>query len=379
LATTPRPRSQVSPRTVWTVALNVLVLVATLWLLTRVWTVLSWMMVALFLALAAWPLVRWLEKQGARRGVAVLGAFLLGVGLLTALVMTLVPMLIEQGRELIRAAPDYIDQLRHHPWVERLDERYALIERLSEELRRRIPMAPGPVIGVVTDILRNVAAAVTITVLTAFFLLFGEDLFDKALQWVEPSRREHLRHLGHKMHRTVGGYVAGAFLISFIGGGVTAVSTLLLGVPYFLALGLAMAVLGLIPWMGSFLGAILVSGTTAATVGVKRGLIALAIFLVYQQVEGHLLQPLIQRRALKMNPLLIAMVMLVGTSLAGLLGALLTLPIAGAVQVLLQDRMARLHEQWRTGKDGVTRVILAPEDQGPREKKPPAEPPELHH
>lgn len=67
MATTPRPRSQVSPRTVWTVALNVLVLVATLWLLDRVWTVLSWMMVALFLALAAWPLVRWLEKQGARR------------------------------------------------------------------------------------------------------------------------------------------------------------------------------------------------------------------------------------------------------------------------------------------------------------------------
>jgi predicted PurR-regulated permease PerM len=360
------------------VALNVLALVAVLWLLARTWTVLSWVLVALFLALAAWPPVRWLEKHGTRRGVAVLAVFLLGLGLLTALVMTLVPMLIEQGRALVRAAPDYIDQLQNRPWVQRLDERYDLIDRVEAELRRRVSMAPGPVLGVVTDILKNLAAAMTVTVLTIFFLLFGGDLFDKALLWVEPSRREHWRTLAHEMHRTVGGYVAGAFLISFIGGAVTAVATLLLGVPYFLALGLAMAVLGLIPFVGSFLGALLVAGTTSATVGTKQGLIALGIFLVYQQIEGHLLQPLIQRRTLKMNPLLIALVMLVGTSLTGLLGALLALPLAGAVQVLLQDRMARLHEQWHREGDGVARALPTPEEPGPHEK-PRAESPEIRH
>jgi putative heme transporter len=378
LARPPRPHSQVTPRTVWTVALNVLALVAVLWLVATAWTVISWMMVSLFLSLAAWPLVRGLERRGLRRGVAVLGVFLLGLGLLTALVMTLVPMLIEQGRALVRAAPDYIEELQHRAWVERLDERYDIIERVSAELRRRIPMTPGPVLGVVSDILRNVAAAITIAVLTAFILLFGENLFDKALLWVEPSRREHWRRLGDEMHRTVGGYVAGAFLISFIGGMVTAVSTMLLGVPYFLALGLAMAVLGLIPFVGSFLGAILVAGTTFASVGTKAGLIALGIFLVYQQIEGNLLQPLIQRRTLNMNPLLIALVMLLGTALAGLIGALLALPIAGAVQVLVQERLAQLHARWRTEQDGATRVILAPEDAEPRQK-PPAEPPILQH
>ncbi len=378
METPARPRSQVTPRTVWTVALNVLALVAVLWLLARVWTVLSWVMVALFLALAAHPLVRWMEGRGVRRGAAVLAVGLLGMGLLSALLMTLVPMLLEQARALVQAAPDYVYQLQHRPWVQRLDERYDIIDRIATELRQRIPMTPGPVWGVVTDLLRKLAAVVTISVLTIFFLLFGPDLFDKALQWVEPSRREHWRALGHEMHRTVGGYVAGAFLISLIGGGVTAVSTLLLGVPYFMALGLAMAVLGLIPFVGAFLGMLLVTGTTFASVGTKEGLIALAVFVVYQQVEGNLLQPLIQRRTLKMNPLLIALVMLVGTSLAGLIGALLALPIAGAVQVLLQDRLARLHEQWRTGKNGVTRVILAPEDQG-RRQQPPSEPPLIQH
>lgn len=378
METPPRPRSQVTPRTVWTVALNVLALVAVLWLLDRAWTALSWMMVALFLALAAHPLVRWMEKHGVRRGAAVLGVGLLGLGLLTALLMTWVPMLIEQGVALVQAAPGYVDELQHRPWVQKLDERYDVIDRIAAELRQRIPVTPGPVLGVVTDLLRKLAAVVTISVLTVFFLLFGPDLFDKALQWVEPSRREHWRTLGQEMHRTVGGYVAGAFLISFIGGVVTAVSTLLLGVPYFMALGLAMAVLGLIPFVGAFLGALLVAGTTFASVGTKEGLIALGVFIVYQQVEGNLLQPLIQRRTLKMNPLLIALVMLVGTSLAGLIGALLALPIAGAVQVLLEDRLVRLNERWRTRKNGTPRVILSPEDQGPRER-PPMEPPALRH
>lgn len=377
MATPARPRSQVTPRTVWTVALNVLALVAVLWLLATAWTVLSWVLVALFLALAAGPVVNGLERLGARRGVAVLGVFLLGLGLVAALVMTLVPMLVEQGRELVLAVPDYVDKLQHNAWVQRLDERYDLVDQVSAELRRRLPMAPGPVLGMVTDLLRNLAAALTITVLTAFFLLFGRDLFDKALQWVEPSRREHWRKLGHEMHRTVGGYVAGAFLVSFIGGAVTAVFTLLLGVPYFLALGLAMAVLGLIPFVGSFLGAILVSGTTALSVGVKQGLIALAVFLIYQQVEGNLLQPLVQRRTLRMNPLLIAMVMLVGTALTGLVGALLALPIAGAVQVLLADRLAQLHERWRL--ENAAAQVQPPAPEPPPADRPPTEPPALHH
>jgi predicted PurR-regulated permease PerM len=360
------------------VALNVLVLVAVLWLVATAWTVLSWMLVALFLALAANPLVRWMERRGVKRGLAVLAVSLLGLGLLTALVMTLVPMFIEQGRSLIRAAPDYIERLQQHRWVRTLDDRYDIIDRVSQELRRRIGMAPGPVLGMVTDILRDVAAAVTIAVLTIFYLLFGGDLFDKALQWVEPSRREHWRSLGHEMHRTVGGYVAGAFFVSLIGGVVTAVFTLMLGVPYFLPLGLAMAVLGLIPFVGSALGALLVAGTTFATVGTKEGLIALGAFLIYQQVEGNLLQPLVQRRTLKMNPLLIALVMLIGTSLAGLVGALLALPIAGAVQVLLQDRLSQLRKQWTESSNGKTRIILAPEPQKLQDP-PPTEPPEIHH
>ena len=137
------------------------------------------------------------------------------------------------------------------------------------------------------------------------------------------------------MHRTVA--ASGAVSISLIGGAVTTVTLLLLGVPYFLPLGLVMAVLGLIPFIGAFLGGVLIIGTTFASAGTHAGFIALAVFLVYQQVENHLLQPFIQRRTLRMNPLLIALAMLAGTAFAGILGALLALPVAGALQILAQD------------------------------------------
>jgi putative heme transporter len=106
-------------------------------------------------------------------------------------------------------------------------------------------------------------------------------------------------------------------------------------------------VLGVIPWIGSALGAVLVVGTTFASQGGKPALIVLAIYLVYQQLEGHLLQPLVQRHTIRMNPLLIILVMLVGTAFTGLLGALLALPVAGAVQVYMQDLHERKKAQWR--------------------------------
>jgi predicted PurR-regulated permease PerM len=347
VSVTQRPRSQVSPRTVWTVGLNVLGLLALLMMVRAASGVLSWVLVALFLALAAHPLVSWMERRGLKRGLAVALVFIASLGGVAALVKTFVPMMVDQVRALVEAAPGYVSSLKHMRWMESLDARYGLFERVDAELRQRMLGAAMPVLGMVTGVLHRLAAFITILVLAAFFLAFGRDLFDKALLWVPPVQREHTRQLASRMNRTVGRYVAGSFLISLIGGAVTTVTLLVLGVPYFLPLGLAMAVLGLIPFIGAALGAVLVVGTTFASAGTRAGLIALAVFLIYQQVENHLLQPFIQRKTLRMNPLLIALAMLVGTAFAGILGALLALPVAGAVQVVAQDRLAKRQEQWR--------------------------------
>ncbi len=373
MASASRPRSQVSPRTVWTVGLNVLGLLGVLTLLRAADGVLAWVLVALFLALAANPLVTWLERRGLRRGLAVGLVFAAAMGLFGALLKTFVPMAVDQGRALAVATPGFIESLRHQGWMEWLDARYHVFDRLAEELRQRLPGAAVPVLGVVTSLLHHVAAFITVMVLAAFFLAFGKDLFDKALLWVPPRKRGHWQQLGQRMYRTVGRYVAGSFFISLIGGVVTTVSLLLLGVPYFLPLGLIMAVLGLIPFIGAFLGGVLIVGMTFVSTGPEEGFIALAIFLVYQQLENHLLQPIIQRRTLRMNPLLIALAMLVGTAFAGVLGALLALPIAGALQILALDWLAHRQARWEAEERDDTLTLP------PRPPQPEADEAEARH
>lgn len=362
-----RSRSQVSPRTVWTVGLNVVALLTVLSVVRAASTALSWVLLALFLALAAHPLVARLERLGLRRGLAVALIFVATLSGVAALLTTFVPLLVDQARALVEAGPGLIESLRHHGWLARLDAQHHLFDRLSDEARQRLPSAAMPVLGVVGGILHHLAAFITVIVLAAFFLAFGKDLFEKALLWLPPGQRGHWAELGLRMHRTVGRYVAGSVSISLIGGVVTTVTLLLLGVPYFLPLGLIMAVLGLIPFIGAFLGGVLIIGTTFASAGTHAGFISLTVFLAYQQVENHLLQPFIQRRTLRMNPLLIALAMLAGTAFAGILGALLALPVAGALQILAQDILTHRQARWALeGKDDT--LTLPPRPPLPEEE-----------
>ena len=344
-----RERSQIRPRTIWTVALHLLLIWACLTILAGAREVISWILVSLFLALSLDPAVRFLEKYRLRRSLAVAVVTLAALGLIALLVGTLVPMLIEQGRSLAESAPRLLERLRGSSLVASLDSRLDIIERAQREVGGRLGAATGPLVRVVGSLLHSVAAVVTVVVLTVFMLLFGGGLFRSALGWVPAARREQATATVARVRRAVGGYVSGTLLIALIGGAVTTILLLALGVPYFLPLGLAVTLLGVIPFLGAALGGFLVVATTFLSSGSQKGLIALGVFLVYQQVENHLLQPLVQRRTIQMNPLAIAIVMLVGTAFAGVLGALLALPLAAAVHIVLSDV--------RTGRDQPLRQI----------------------
>ena len=272
------------------------------------------------------------------------------VGLLLA---TVVPVLVDQGRNLVASAPQLLERLRASDFIQWADARFDVIDRAKQAVSGKAAGAAAPLFAFVQDVFTGVIGAITVAALTVFMLLFGSRLFDGALQWIAPADRPRYVELGEKIRRSVGGYVGGAVVIALVGGMVTALATALLGVPYFMPLGLTMAVLGILPYVGSVLGGVLVVSATFLTAGLKAGLIALAIFLVYQQVENHVLQPVVQRKTIKMSPLVIAVVMLIGTALWGLMGALLSLPIAGAIQVLLEDRLARRQALWQSSQPAV--------------------------
>ncbi|MBN1210475.1 MAG: AI-2E family transporter [Myxococcaceae bacterium] len=371
--------SQVSPRTVWTVGLHVLAIMALGLMLFRLASVLTLLALALMLALALEPLVGVLERLGLKRGWSVLLTLVGLLGLLALVGLSIVPMVVEQVLTLSQAIPGFITRVRESQWMRSLDARFGVWASVERGLPKLTSTIVQPVLDVLSSSLGALVTGLTVLTLSVFGLLSGQQLFEQGMRWVKPERRPVVRELLLDMNRAVSGYLVGVFLICALGSVVTGVFTWVLGVPYFLALGMMYLVLGFIPYVGSLLVAITVSITTLATVGFRRALIALALFLVYQQIEGNVIQPLIQRRTLKMNPLLIAIVVIVGAMLLGVLGAVLALPLAAALQVLLQRIQAQRTQRWEREARELAPLPEPPPPAG-EEKPPPAGPEEpLHH
>jgi predicted PurR-regulated permease PerM len=379
------PRSQVSPRTVWTVGLHALAVAAFGLILYSLRPLLALVAIALMLALALNPLVELFERAGLKRGLGVLLSVLSVLGLFALVGISVVPMVVEQVRNLYNAVPGFLDQVNKSEWLRSLNERF----QLEQTVERQLPSLPssvaGSVVGVVSSTVGALVTGLAVLTISIFGLLSGRELFNATLQWVRPQRRTEVRELVVDMRRVVSGYLVGVFLTCALGAVFTGLTTFLLGVPFFLALGMLYLVLGFIPYIGSLLVAIAVSLTTLATVGFRRALIALALFMVYQQIEGNVLQPLIQRRTLQMNPLLISIVVIAGAMLMGIPGAVLALPFAAALQILLQRVQQRRIARWeqQSQPSGVdSGLLMGPTARGARGEPPVShgdtEPP-LHH
>jgi len=340
---------------VWTVSLNVLAVGGILYTLYQTRQVVAWMLIALLISLALDPAVQFLERHGFKRGLAIGTIFLGLVGFLAVLFSTVLPVFIHQGHNLIESAPGLVDQLRENPSFAWINSKFHVLDPLAAEWSSYASAAVLPLFKVAQGLFSGVLGIITTIVLTVFMLVAGRQLFAAALAWIHPEQRDRYVMLAGKIRHAVGRYVIGTLLIGCLGGFVAGTTLAVLGVPYFLPLGLTMILLGLVPFIGAILGGALVVGTTFLTSGAKAGLVALAVFVVYQQCENHLLQPVVQRKTIQMNPLLIIIVMLIGTGLAGIFGALLSLPIAAATQVVLQDvlerRQAR-HAQRAASSDG---------------------------
>ncbi|RYZ41015.1 MAG: AI-2E family transporter [Myxococcaceae bacterium] len=336
----------VPPRTVWSVGAQVVLLVLLGTAMQRLGPVLTLLAVALLLGLAAEPVVRRMQSWGVRRGFSVALIALTLLSITGLLILTLVPLLVEQLENLVHAAPGFFAELTQAEWLQKLDEHFGVLSRPQDAFNMEPGVLARPLITVLSSTVELMGAGITVLALAVFGLLFGHDLYASILGWVRPRQRGRVRRVVGRMREAVGNYLVGTLLIVSVGGAFTALMSLALGVPYFLPLGLVAMVLGLIPYIGSVITALLVSVTTLASVGSRRALIALALFMVYQQFEAHLLSPLVQRRAIKMNPLLISLVALVGGTVAGLLGVILAVPAAAAGQVLLTEVQRERRKTW---------------------------------
>ena len=167
-------------------------------------------------------------------------------------------------------------------------------------------------------------------------LLEGPAWVERIYGLIPEPTRPRWRKVGGDIYRTVGGYVTGNLAISLIAGITSTIVLLVLGVPYAVALGLVVAILDLIPLAGATIAAVIVSaiGFLQST---TTGIVLVIFFVLYQQLENHVLQPLVYGRTVQLSPLIVLVAVLMGAKLAGVIGALGAIPVAGAIQVIVVD------------------------------------------
>jgi len=335
----------IRPRTVLSVAGVLVGLALALWIVWAARQVLAWVFVAMFLALAVDPAVRGLQRHTglSRRGAAVAVVFTSLTGLWVGLGFLLIAPLVDQVTGLVDAAPGYVHDLTagRGP-LGFLQTRYHIVDKVQQATRDNgfgLTSGATTALSITRGVLTTIAAVVTIMFLTLFMVLEGPAWVERALGLVPEDRRGHWRGVLRRMAQTVSGYVTGNLLISLIAGSASALVLVLLGVPYALALGLLVAILDLIPLAGATLAGIVIV-TVAALHSVSAGIIVAIFFVLYQQLENHLLQPLVYGRTVELSPLTVLIAVLIGAEVAGVLGALSAIPVAGTLQILITETLA---------------------------------------
>jgi len=345
------PPSQVV-RTVAVALLTAAVVLGGLFLLWQVRSFIGWFVIALFLAATLNPAVNWLQRRHRiiKRSLAIVLTYLGLVAALVLIVGVFVPVLIDELRKLI----DFIVAVAQAPegpaaylggvadkygfgWVfDRLSgQLYDLPSQLGD-LAKRFVLSAG---GIAISAAGFVASLVTILTLTFFMILGSERLINDGVRLFPEPQRPLVRSILGRSAGAVSGYISGNLAISFIAGVTTLILLVVLGVPYPAALALLVAVLDLIPLVGATLGATIVV-VVALFVAWWKALILLVFFLVYQQLEGSVLQPLVYSRAVHLDGLTIFIAVLVGGLLLGIPGALLAIPVAEIIRIVVTDLLA---------------------------------------
>jgi predicted PurR-regulated permease PerM len=334
------------PSTILRALLIVLAVAVTLEVIWIARHVVAWIVIALFLALALNPLVNWIQgRTPLGRGTAIGAAYLILLIVIVAVGASFLPKLIDEVNGFVQALPNYVHELTHgRGRLGFLERKYHVVEKVREQVKhggaKKLLGFSGAALSVTKSIISIIAATVTIVFLTFFMLLEGEAWMERIYSLFPDRSRERWRRVGHDIYRTVGGYVTGNILISLIAGASVTVVLLIMGVPYAVALGLLVAFLDLIPLAGATIAGVVV-GIVAFVHSIPAGIVAVAFFIVYQQVENHFLQPVIYGRTVQLSPLAVIVSVLVGAELAGVLGALAAIPVAGALQVILRDQLAQ--------------------------------------
>ena len=298
--------------------------------------------ISLFLAAGLNPAVLFFQNRGLKRGAsvgAVMGLVLLFVA---AFIAIAAPPLIDQGNQLVNNAPQLVRDLNNNAFINDLNNRYGVIDSLQTRVDSVIKdgqfaiTAFGGVIGVGKAVVSGLVSTFTILVLTLYFLAALPQVVAISLRFVPATRRDRVSKLSNAIIARVGSFVGGQGIIAILAAVFILVMGLIIGMPYTAPIAMVVLVCGFIPLVGHFIGMSIVS-LVSITKSPTTALIALGSYIIYVQIENYVITPKIMRKSLAIPGLVTIIAALLGTSLLGLIGGLLAVPIAAAVLLIIDE------------------------------------------
>ncbi len=316
-------------------------------LASRIATVLALVVVAAFFAIALSPPVHWMEQRlHLRRSVATMTVFVIGIVAIAGLIYAFASPIYDASNTFTGDLPRIIRNAEHGKgqvghWLKDIGAQKFARDNLPK-LRKQLTNSNG-LVSAAGTVVTGTIATLTILVLIFLMLLQGPRIGAFLIELFPHDRANHLRRVASDAARAVTGYMAGNLLISLIAGTAIYIWLRSLFIPFAFVLALWVAFADMIPLVGAILGAI-PAIFVALIDSPGAGIATIIFFVVYQLFENHVLQTTIMAKAVHLNPLGVLLAVLVGVELAGLLGALLAIPVAGALQVVARDVWADRRE-----------------------------------
>jgi predicted PurR-regulated permease PerM len=338
------------PLTYWAkVAATILVVLGLARLVLVVGPVLILILISMVLAIGFQPAVEWLERRGLKRGWAVALGILLGMLLAGGFLWLVLPDIVRQASELAEAVPGYLADLqRGEGFLSEAIREFDLIQRV-QDLGARLP---ATALGILGGLASFVFSALTVLILTIYFTVNMPRMRAGVARLLRPGgEREEFEAILLRSTEQVGGYVLGQLVVISIAGVAAFIALAIIGVPFAAAIAFFVAVLDLIPTIGAIIAAVLASAV-AAFQGIPQLVATAAYFLIYQQIENYFIQPRVMGRTINMSAALVIIAVLIGATLLGPVGAILAIPMAAIVKVVLhelfvEDRIQEVQEEER--------------------------------
>jgi predicted PurR-regulated permease PerM len=335
----------VSSRTVVRVVALILAAFLVASILESLHQVILWVVLSIFFAIALNPAVVWFERRGLSRQLSTLIVFTTMCLLLVAFFAALLAPLYSQVQSFVADLPKNVDSLsrwgplQDHPsWVRRLRGE-------ASQLPSKLPENADALLGIASTLVTAVVDAATVLFLTLFLLLEMPKITSFFLGLVDPVRAERLTEIQAEINTAVSRYVAANLFVSVICALVSGISLYVLGVPFALVLALLSGFFDIVPLIGATIGGVIVC-LVAFAHSTTAGIAMVIIYNVYQQIENHVIQPLVMKRSVQVSPFITLVAVLIGSALLGFVGALLAIPVAASIQIalreVLEDRRRRI-------------------------------------